>query len=172
MGFQNFPNQCRMLKHSATATFRLYDTRKISLSKILQRTSQSPIPYSYSAAPKFNSRLGNIVIKLASRIQSDSEVIFWWLWWLWGLASCHDMSNQTVDQAQGHSAWHNTVLWGQAPESLIIWLGKRSVQDSRIILGMGSANERRRYIVTTSLIGWAHHQIDPWTVMQEEQKSM
>ena len=29
-----------------------------------------------------------------------------------------------------------------------------------IILGMGSANERRRYIVTSSLIGWAHTQND------------
>ena len=29
-----------------------------------------------------------------------------------------------------------------------------------IILGMGSANERR-YIVTSSLIGWAHIQNDP-----------
>ena len=29
-----------------------------------------------------------------------------------------------------------------------------------IILGMGSANERR-YIVTSSLIGWAHTQNDP-----------
>ena len=28
-------------------------------------------------------------------------------------------------------------------------------------LGMGSANERRRYIVTSSLIGWAHTQNDP-----------
>ena len=31
-----------------------------------------------------------------------------------------------------------------------------------INLGMGSANERRHYIVTLSLIGWAHSQIDPW----------
>ena len=30
----------------------------------------------------------------------------------------------------------------------------------RIILGMGSANERRRYIVTPFLIGWAHTQND------------
>ena len=29
------------------------------------------------------------------------------------------------------------------------------------ILGMGSGNERRRYIVTSSLIGWAHTQTDP-----------
>ena len=40
---------------------------------------------------------------------------------------------------------------------------RASVQDgSRIILGMGSANERRRYIVTSSLVGWTHAQNDPW----------
>ena len=27
---------------------------------------------------------------------------------------------------------------------------------------MGSVNERRRYIVTSSLIGWTHVQNDPW----------
>ena len=32
---------------------------------------------------------------------------------------------------------------------------------SGIILGMGSANERRRYYVTPSLIGRAHTQNDP-----------
>ena len=31
---------------------------------------------------------------------------------------------------------------------------------SRIILGMGSANERRHYYVMSSLIGWAHAQND------------
>ena len=31
-----------------------------------------------------------------------------------------------------------------------------------IILGMGSVNERRRYIVTASLIGWAHTQNDAY----------
>ena len=30
-----------------------------------------------------------------------------------------------------------------------------------IILGMGSTNERRHYIVMSSLIGWAHTQNDP-----------
>ena len=30
-----------------------------------------------------------------------------------------------------------------------------------IVLGMGSANERRYYIVTPPLIGWAHTQNDP-----------
>ena len=31
----------------------------------------------------------------------------------------------------------------------------------RIIFWMRPANERRRYIVTSSLIGWAHAQNDP-----------
>ena len=31
-----------------------------------------------------------------------------------------------------------------------------------IILGMGSAIERRRYTVTSSLIDWAHTQNDPY----------
>ena len=34
-----------------------------------------------------------------------------------------------------------------------------------IILGMGSANERRRYVVPPPLIGWAHTQNDPWLAM-------
>ena len=31
---------------------------------------------------------------------------------------------------------------------------------------MGLANERRRCIVTSSLIGWTHTQYDPWTGKQ------
>ena len=34
-----------------------------------------------------------------------------------------------------------------------------------IILGMGSANERWCYIVTSSLIGWTHTQYDPWATI-------
>ena len=37
---------------------------------------------------------------------------------------------------------------------------------SGIILGMGSANTGRRYIVTTSLIGWFHTQNDPCALTQ------
>ena len=33
---------------------------------------------------------------------------------------------------------------------------------SELILGMGLANERRRHHVTSSLIGWAYTQNDPW----------
>ena len=36
------------------------------------------------------------------------------------------------------------------------------VQNARIILWMRPANERRRYIVTSPLIGWAHSQNNPW----------
>ena len=36
---------------------------------------------------------------------------------------------------------------------------------SGIILGMGSANERRRYIVTPSLIGRGHTQNDSWSLV-------
>ena len=36
---------------------------------------------------------------------------------------------------------------------------------SMIILYMHPANERRRYIVTSSLIGWAHVQNDPLYVI-------
>ena len=34
-----------------------------------------------------------------------------------------------------------------------------------IILGMGSANERRRYNVISSLIGWAYTQNDSWILI-------
>ena len=30
-----------------------------------------------------------------------------------------------------------------------------------VIMGLGSANERRRYIVMSSLMGWVHTQNDP-----------
>ena len=36
--------------------------------------------------------------------------------------------------------------------------------NTEIILCMGSANERRCYVVTSFLIGWAHTQNDPWSI--------
>ena len=41
-------------------------------------------------------------------------------------------------------------------------LGTRDLRGAGIILWMCPANERRRYIVMLSLIGWAHIQNDPW----------
>ena len=38
-------------------------------------------------------------------------------------------------------------------------------EEPKISLSMGSANERRCYCVTPSLIGWAHSQTDPWSAI-------
>ena len=39
----------------------------------------------------------------------------------------------------------------------------RTGTPAQIILSMRQANERRRYIVTLSLIVWAHAEKDPWS---------
>ena len=44
----------------------------------------------------------------------------------------------------------------------MVWGNFCKPKFSGIILGMGSANERRRYIVTLSLTGWTHAKNDPW----------
>ena len=41
-----------------------------------------------------------------------------------------------------------------------------------IILSMGSANEKRRYIVASSFIGWAHTQNDIWWVTSTSTQRM
>ena len=51
-------------------------------------------------------------------------------------------------------------------DSMIYCLG------AGIILGMGSANERRRYTVTLALIGWAHTQNDPCQYLWSSLKSI
>ena len=38
------------------------------------------------------------------------------------------------------------------------------MRNSGLILGLGSANERRRYEVTQSLIGWAQTKSQPWNL--------
>ena len=53
--------------------------------------------------------------------------------------------------AKHHRNYHFTADRGQAG----------------ISLGMCQASERQRYIVTTSLIGWAHTETDPWTGIQD-----
>ena len=37
---------------------------------------------------------------------------------------------------------------------------------------MGSANERRRYIVMPPLIGWAHTQNDRWVLVEDLRKQL
>ena len=62
---------------------------------------------------------------------------------------------------------HVTVycfLWNKlcihALNSLVVPLG--CVDKAGITLGVRPANEKRHYIVTTSLIGWEHTQTDPY----------
>ena len=50
-------------------------------------------------------------------------------------------------------AWKRTIVE-------CLWHVLLNVAKSGIMLGMGSANEGRRYNVTSSLIGWAHTQND------------
>ena len=45
-----------------------------------------------------------------------------------------------------------------------ICLSWHVVMTSGILLAMGSANGRRRYVVTPPLIGWAHTKNDPWDI--------
>ena len=44
---------------------------------------------------------------------------------------------------------------------IYIYIEREREKDPEIILGMGSANERRRYIAKRSLTGWAHTQNNP-----------
>ena len=46
--------------------------------------------------------------------------------------------------------------------SVAMVMTRHCIPCTGIILSMGSANERRRYNVTSSLIGWAHTQNGPW----------
>ena len=39
---------------------------------------------------------------------------------------------------------------------------------SEVILGMDSAKERRRYVVTPHHFGWAHAQNDSWFFLQDK----
>ena len=78
--------------------------------------------------------------------------------------------------------WMNTSQLGQSYPWMMTWSQiyiyihqwvKESESPGRkkhkgIILSMSSGNERPCYIVTSSLIGWAHNQNDPW--IQPEDK--
>ena len=89
----------------------------------------------------------------------------WWhddpLWWhdvslFAGLAKAADTDDDvTIEDDIGKSRD------GSKTDDEVV---KRYVHRQRpqIILGMGSANERRHYNVTSSLIGWAHTQNDLW----------
>ena len=58
--------------------------------------------------------------------------------------------------------WLSYCLWHKGPASVCM-VGRQHglCWNPGIILCMGSANERQRYNVTSSLIGWAHTEYDP-----------
>ena len=58
-------------------------------------------------------------------------------------------------------AWCLFSQYGWSPVYTIRWQ-LQGAQYTGIILWMRPANERRRYNVTSSLIGWAHTQNNPW----------
>ena len=55
-------------------------------------------------------------------------------------------------------AWHRTGVYRSFPGTAMAKFGSHCY---RVIMCMRPANERRRYIVTSSLIGWVHTQNDP-----------
>ena len=56
----------------------------------------------------------------------------------------------------------NTQPYDAPPKTKKLTLKEQTNEEAGIILCMRSANERRRYIITSSLNGWAHTQNDPW----------
>ena len=71
-----------------------------------------------------------------------------------------EMVNVPLGPESGDLA--NENIWFKVSEDQRLQqeLSKSALYVSWINTGMGSANERRRYIVTSSLIGWTHTQND------------
>ena len=65
------------------------------------------------------------------------------------------------------SFWLLTITVGRYDQVLLnelinSWHTEQFSRHSGIMLCICPTNERRRYIVTSSLIGWAHTRTDPW----------
>ena len=66
----------------------------------------------------------------------------------------------TLNQNIQYKHLHSRIgLWKYDLQNVVLYV---QASLSGIILGMGSANERRHYYVTPALIGRAHNQNDPW----------
>ena len=61
----------------------------------------------------------------------------------------------SLEPIMGKMAWSFT---GKSVKLITVYF----CQTTRMILGMGSANDRQRYNVKLSLTGWTHTQNDPW----------
>ena len=64
------------------------------------------------------------------------------------------------------NSWYNLVRFILALTISVMIHLNHNIAHAGIILVMGSANERRRYIVTPPLIGWARTQNEPWHIWQ------
>ena len=75
--------------------------------------------------------------------------------------------NPRVDSSFAPSQWETALLcndvshWLGASLESSLWVNITPFDKSGIILWMCLDNERRRWIVTSTLIGWAHTQNDP-----------
>ena len=58
--------------------------------------------------------------------------------------------------------WQHMVSWEEVNMACCLIGTKTLTEPAGMILWTRPANERWRYIVTSSLIGWAHSQNDPW----------
>ena len=100
-----------------------------------------------------------------------------------GTEGCLCLSNTLWDSWDGSMSLPDCSFWNDRfakTQSLLTGLRKSHSRNSSvlrrgfnytlpgIILCLRLANERRRYTVTPSLIGWAHTQNDPWIVVQSE----
>ena len=62
---------------------------------------------------------------------------------------------------RGHQRSCGLPCGEEHPSTVVVWNhGKLGLLEAAIILYMHTANKRRRYIVTSSLIGWAHIEND------------
>ena len=95
-------------------------------------------------------------------MQHISREICTWRCLLW-LGSCYDgftwffYTSYPYYSGFLHWYWSSRCQWSANDGGY--WMKPTT----GTILRMRSANERRRYIVTSSLNGWAHKQNDPWT---------
>ena len=77
----------------------------------------------------------------------------------WNKYHCYMISGKNISVSTNWHAFHMLVPISVCAQWFMPYAG--------IILVMGSANERWRYNVTSSLIGWANTQKDPCTCQQE-----
>ena len=68
-------------------------------------------------------------------------------------------------QGYGLSQWETTLHCNVVSHWLSPYPEWAQPMKDDVTIILGSANERQRYIVTSSLIGWTHTQNDPYTVL-------